>query len=197
MLAINSVIPLVWNNCMSEKKQPYPYRSLGAKLKKLREKLQETVTDVSGAVEIDAQDLARFELGKERPSEDILALLISHFAIKEDEAVSLWNLAGYERKATNDEPRADFVADDDRAPAMVTAGDVRIVYTDIVHVVANNYGVVLNFMQGGGPNNQPLIISRVGMSREHAASVLELLQRTLSQSEQKQLPESGTPKEDS
>jgi hypothetical protein len=60
--------------------------------------------------------------------------------------------------------------------------------------MVNNYGVVMNFMQGGGPNMQPLAVARVGMSKEHAKSVLDVLKQTLSQSEQgptlqKALPE--------
>ena len=39
-------------------------------------------------------------------------------------------------------------------------------------------------MQTTGPNNQPLAVSRIGMSKEHAKSVLELLQQTLNQQNQ-------------
>ena len=54
----------------------------------------------------------------------------------------------------------------------------------------------MTFLQGAGPNNQPLAVSRVGMSKEHARSVLEVLKKTLEQSDdlqeksQKHLPES-------
>jgi hypothetical protein len=43
----------------------------------------------------------------------------------------------------------------------------------------------MNFMQGGGPNAAPASVARVGMSREHAKSVLQILQATLSQTEHK------------
>ena len=66
--------------------------------------------------------------------------------------------------------------------------DLRVVYTDMVHVAVNDFGLVMNFMQTAGPANKPLAIARVGMSREHAKSVLEVLQRTLAQSEPRQLP---------
>jgi hypothetical protein len=51
--------------------------------------------------------------------------------------------------------------------------------------MVNNYGVVMNFMQGGSPNSSPSSVARVGMSREHAKSVLKILQTTLSQTEHK------------
>lgn len=171
---------------MNKDKQEYPYRDLGSTLKRLRQRLQETVAEVSGAVEIEAHHLQAIEQGKERPPEEILLLLISHFAVKEDEATKLWDLAGYDKNALPNEWMRD--SDTSKPPVYVMPMDVRIAYTDMVHVMANNYGVVVNFMQGAGPNNQPMIVSRVGMSKEHAQSLIELLQRTLQRLEPKQLP---------
>lgn len=173
-----------------------PYRLLGEKLRSLRQKHSESLVEVSGAVEIDPEVLDQIENGTERPSEDILLLLISHFSSRDPEADHLWQLAGYERSAQN-EPIMG--AGDQYAPqpaVMVLPIDARIVYTDTVHVVANNHGVVMNFLQNAGPNNQTIAVSRVGMSREHAKNMLELLQRTLGQSEQKQIsPELKNTKE--
>lgn len=170
---------------MKRDEHGYPYKPLGLKLKRLRIQRQETVAEVSGAVEIDVDMLQDIETGARRPSEDILMLLISHFAPKEDEATTLWELAGYDPERNNDMNDDTTV----RQTVMVMPMDVRIVYTDMVHVVVNDFGVVMNFMQGAGPSNQPLAIARVGMSREHAQSVLEVLQKTLADSEPKPLPE--------
>jgi transcriptional regulator with XRE-family HTH domain len=162
-----------------------PFERLGRQLKKMRVNRKESLAEVSGAVEIEADHLSVIEQGKNRPSEDILLLLISHFEIKEEEAEKLWELAGY----LPDEPTTD----DKHQAVVLNAEDLKIVYTDMVHVSVNDFGVIMNFMQGGGPNSQPLAISRVGMSREHAISVLELLQKTLS-AHQKQLPSPKTSK---
>lgn len=171
---------------MSKKNVNSPFQQLGAELKQTREKRRESLAEVSGAVEIDIDALAEFEKGILRPTEDVLLLLISHFAIKEDYATKLWELAGYDQQ---DVPATHMMNDEyGRIQPMVAVmpADVRIAYTDMVHVMVNNYGVVMNFMQGAGPNNQPLAIARIGMSKEHARSVLEVLQRTLQQSEQSQ-----------
>ncbi len=153
---------------------------------------QESLAEVSGAVEIDIDVLQTIEQGKTRPNEDILLLLISHFAIKEDEAETLWDLAGYDKAIL---PVVSSINDDLSAKpvVIVTPQDLKIVYTDMVHVAVNNYGVIMNFMQGAGQNSQPLAIARVGMSREHALSVLEVLQQTLSAKPLKELP---APKKD-
>ncbi len=169
---------------MSKEKQEFPYSSLGALLKSMRQKRQESLAEVSGAVEIEVDSLTAIEKGTTLPAEDILLLLISHFNIKEDEATKLWEQAGYDKRDTE----VVTTNTEAQAPVMIMPGDLRIVYTDIAHIMVNDYGVVLNFMQGAGPNNQPLAVARVGMSREHAKSVLELLQRTLAETEQKNLP---------
>lgn len=170
------------------KEQEYPYRQLGTALRKLRQKQRETVADVSGAVEIEIDMLTAFELGTRRPDKDILLLLISHFGVPENEAAALWETAGYDQRDMN----ATFTVADDaqnsQTPVVVLPGDARIIYTDLAHIMVNNHGVVLNFMQSAGPSNQPMIVSRLGMSREHAKSVLEMLRRTLAETEQKHLP---------
>lgn len=171
---------------MSETNREFPYKPLGSRLKRVREKLQESLAEASGAVEIELDALNRIEQGKERPSEDILLLLISHFALKEDEATNLWDLAEYDK---HDLPVVNMVNDQEGGASILAASsDVRINYTDMIHVTLNKYGVVLNFMQSNGPGGQPLIISRVGMSREHANSVLETLQKTLDITVTKALP---------
>lgn len=163
--------------------QQNPYQKLGSKLKAARELRKESLAEVSGAVEIDSSALEGYERGEQRPSEDVLMLLVSYFDINEAEAGRLWDLAGYA------DPHADTTQNIMDMPqiAMLMPMDARIVYTDRVHVMVNNYGVVMNFMQTSPASSQPLAVARVGMSREHAQSVLEVLQKTLAQNEQNQV----------
>jgi transcriptional regulator with XRE-family HTH domain len=178
-----------------QSKNKKPFESLGTTLKRLRTKRQESLAEVSGAVEIDIDTLTSIEQGNARPSEDILLLLISYFSVKEDMATKLWDLAGYSQ---DELPIANMSndANGDSQPAItVMSPDAKVMYTDMVHVMVNNYGVVMNFMQGAGPGNQPMVVARVGMSKEHARSVLEVLQQTIDQNEaltkpKKSLPES-------
>jgi transcriptional regulator with XRE-family HTH domain len=158
-----------------------PYRSLGRQLKELRTRVNESLAEASGAVEIDARDLAGFELGKSRPAEDVLLLLISHFGVKDDEAVKLWEMAGY---GMDKIPSAQ-VNNIEQLPLL--SSDNRVLFTDIVDIVVNKYGVVMNFMQTG-PGNSTTHVARVGMSREHAKSILQILQATLDKTEQQNLP---------
>ena len=181
---------------MDHQQSPSPYKPLGKRLKALRDKAKESLAEASGAVEIDVKQLASYELGRARPSEDVLLLLISHFGALDDEAVRLWELAGYGLPAALPAPERD------KSETKPTQ-EGHILFTDIVDIMVNNYGVVMNFMQSRGPNSNPTTVSRVGMSREHAKSVLQILQATLAQTERnvpklpKKLisPEPGTPDE--
>ncbi len=176
---------------MSEPNKQNPFETLGTQLRQLREKRQETLAEVSGAVEIEPDSLSAMEDGTVRPGEDILLLLISHFAAKEDVATKLWELAGFDK----DELPVQNVANNVHVQTqngVVVPGDTQIVYTDMVHVMVNNYGVIMNFMQTAGQDNQPMAVSRVGMSKEHAKSVLEVLQKTLSLHDPKTLPTKST-----
>jgi transcriptional regulator with XRE-family HTH domain len=149
-----------------------PYKPLGNHLRYLREQTQESVAEVSGAVEIDIDVLERIEQGKERPPEDILMLLINHFNMQDNEAVQLWELAGYE-----DIKGEKFLLPTDMIgkPMMVLlAMDMRIMYSDGIQASVNKSGVTLNFTQGKG---QP--VARVGMSLEQANVVLQTLQTAL------------------
>lgn len=161
-----------------------PFKLLGGQIKSVRENAKETLPEVSGAVEVDLDIMLQYENGEARPSEEVLLLLISHFDISDNEATKLWELAGYNED--------EFMVNDmDSEPKKYVGSnilDLRIAYTDMIHVVANNQGVVMNFMQGSGPNGQPLIVSRLGMSQEHAKGILELLRETLEQVDKKDQP---------
>jgi transcriptional regulator with XRE-family HTH domain len=176
-----------------------PYQQFGQLLADIRRRLKESLGEVSGAVELDESAVSSYERGESRPSEDILMLLINHFDIKDDEADTLWELAGYDKNGSQ--------PDDIQTTAqtfMMVPFDARIVYTDTAHVMINNYGVIMNFMQSG-QNNQPVAVARVGMSLEHAKSVLEVLQKTISQADAEAAkdtkylssPKSGHTKKDS
>lgn len=151
----------------------------------MRQRLQESLGETSGAVEIAVEQLDNYERGSERPSEDILMLLISHFGLPDDEAVKLWDLAGYDhrRRRFLDDRDDDNGYDDPphRQPAqiMLLALDNRVLYTNGAEVVTDNSGVVVNFNQAGPSGQAAYAVSRIGMSYDQAELLLLTLQRAL------------------
>ena len=58
-----------------------------------------------------------------------------------------------------------------------------IYYTDNIHISTNPDGVVMDIIQRVGPTNQARIVSRIGMSREHAKKFSQELSKLLALTE--------------
>ena len=172
---------------MGKQSETAPFAQLGDKLKHARHTIQESLAEVAGAVEIGEEDYRDIESGIMRPSEEILMLLIQHFAMQDEEAMQLWELAGYSR---DDDKESDVSAT--RTVVMAFAMDPRVVYSDQVQINGNKHGIVLNFLQPSNGTIPALPVARVGMSREQGKHLLGVLQETLAQldkmHEPKQLP---------
>lgn len=155
-----------------------PFIPLGDRLKNLREAKNESIDDVSGAVEIEPAELAQIESGKNRPSEDILLLLCNHFDLEGNDMNDMWNLAGYERpRPINDNP---FNSESPNQQTMMVMLDPRVMYSDSVEAIAGDRGVTLHFSQmHAGLDGKPLLISRIGMSRVQAEQLLGILHQVL------------------
>lgn len=163
-----------------------PFATLGKHLRYLREQHSESLAEVSGAVEIDERSLARIEDGVERPAEDILLLLINHFDMQDQEAVQLWELAGYDnREQQNDLTKLeDIIAEatgqaGQQRPVMVVMGmDVRTMYSDNVELVASSSGITFTFNQDN-VHKQSVPVSRIGMSYDQAERLCLALQKVI------------------
>lgn len=177
--------------------QKLPFKALGERLRSVRQKLQESAFEVCGAVEIDPELLERIESGVERPSEDILQLLINHFDLH-DQAENLWSLAGYDSPSSHDHEDSNdsHQARPGQQAMMIMAVDPRVVYSDQVQVTANRSGVVLNFAQNTIVSQPPLMAARVGMSREQAMDVARAIQEALQRSQPKRLPRPSSKKDE-
>jgi DNA-binding XRE family transcriptional regulator len=154
------------------------YAKFGHVLTTLRRRFHETKRELSMALELSEDELVKLEKGVKRPSEDLVEQVISHYELDDNMAQSMWLLAGYSQ-----DDRLEELAQ--IQTALMPIAELKINYTDMVHVSVNNFGVVINFMQNGGPANQPVVVSRLGMSKEHALSVIDVLQRTILASSQK------------
>lgn len=171
-----------------------PFTTLGRHLRYVREQQSKTLAEVSGAVEIDEKSLELIEAGKERPSEDILMLLISHFGMNDQQAVRLWELADYGGELPSYRG-GDTGQDINKQVVMLIATDPKTVYSDEVEAIANKAGVTLTFSQASGPKSST-VVSKIGMSQEQAGEVIRQIQLALLKSKyepgKRQLPPTAT-----
>ncbi len=156
----------------------YPFKSLGLSLQRHRQRFNQSISEVSGAVEIDEQKLVLIENGKKRPTEDILLLLIAHFKLSDDDATKLWDQAGYASE-TNPVIDEDIIK---YPPILLMIPiDTKVIYSDKTEVVANPNGLVINFMQQPNGAYQSQTVSRIGMSTEQAKTFANILNQTIQQ----------------
>lgn len=146
-----------------------PYKGIGLRLRKLREAANESIVEVSGAVEIDTETLTKIESGEQRPEEEVLMLLLSHFKVSDQESVKFWELAGYGQ----DDPK-QTVQDQLQQIMMVLPFDNRVAFSDTANVSGNTNGLVVTFGLSAG-NVQPQTVARIGMSLDQAQKLSELL----------------------
>lgn len=163
----------------------FPYKNIGERLRRWRQRVHESVAEVSGAVEIDSEQLHKIEAGQVLPSEDILMLLISHLDVQEKDARMILEQAGYARNAFDTTGLSNMDEQIIKQMLMIIPFDNRILYSDSVNISATPQGVVMDFLQNGS-NPQPATISRIGMSLEHAARMQKLLTEILAKTGQPQ-----------
>lgn len=169
-------------NIGMEKNEHKPYRALGDRLKFLREQWKQSIDEVSGTLEIDEKALKAIEAGTALPEVETLDMLISHFLLTDDQADDLRELAEESQKPTSEHTASTTLEDIfSKQIVMYLPIDNRVVYTDSMHANVNDHGVVLQFMQHLPNTSQPAVVSRVGMSREHAERMITVIQQTLKQ----------------
>ncbi len=60
-----------------------------------------------------------------------------------------------------------------------------ILYSDNIYMTSHEFGIVIDFGQKMGPTNDTHIVSRIGMSREHAKKFLSELGKMIAITEGK------------
>ena len=162
-----------------------PFITLGKHLKTVRELASQSLAEVSGAVEIDENQLKLIESGLKRPEEDVMLLLISYFNLADKEALHLWELADYDSDLTEhidlnqNEPEEHAVHQLMQKPMiMLLSMDIRTMYSDGFEVTWNDAGMTLNFTQSTN-KGQGQTVARVGMSNKQVENVIKCLESAL------------------
>ncbi|MCA9333954.1 helix-turn-helix transcriptional regulator [Candidatus Saccharibacteria bacterium] len=151
------------------------HKKIGEFLKLRREKLHESLAEVSGAVEIDLDTLHKIETGRVMPSEDILISLLSHFDVDEADAKKLLDIADYDKITDADEAL--------RQVFMVVPFDTRVLHIDEAQVRAKKDSVTIEFTQDLSGAQSTSTVSKVGMSKAQAIELANAIRAAIAQSE--------------
>lgn len=173
------------------------YQSFGKYLKKIRLEAKKTIDDVSGAVELPVAQLQKIEAGEVRPHQDLVYLLASYFKLGQYKMTTMLNLAGYkEHKSSNEDIKDNFQAILEKiighklgdGPQIMVAfsnegssNDQLAVFTNGMRFSVNNQGMIIEFLQQKNSRHKKAykVVSRVGMSIDHAHKLKDTLQQAL------------------
>ena len=118
------------------------------------------------------------------PTAAHIEVLALHYSLREPEAQRLLELAGHEPQPF------DLELDAANLDLGILSKDMEMLfapvfYTDMVNVAVTDFGITINFIQSGSENEKPVIVSRVGMSHEHAQSIVTVIKEALKESSRK------------
>ena len=165
------------------------FEDLALKLREHRQRKKESITVVADVIGVDRTYLSKLENGHERPSIEILNNLVRHYSLSENEANDLFLAAGYRSGVVISRKEENMDKTDKPIQPGVQInlnGNLPVLYSDSVFITSNPYGVSLDFAVNMGPTNQQNVVSRIGMSKEHAKALAETILRQLSVPNQKQ-----------
>lgn len=166
------------------------YEEFGLKLKFYRSRHQESISQVAEAIDVDRTYLSKLENGHERPTEAMINLLTNHFALSIVEALELSLAAGYTGRTIAGETKEVNMNDPNQTGAqkgleIKVPDNVQVLYSDSVWVTRSPWGVVFDFAQGMGPTNHQNVVSRIGMSIDHARALKDLLTKKIAEEDSK------------
>jgi DNA-binding XRE family transcriptional regulator len=157
--------------------QQYPFAALGAQIRQYREQWNQSLVELSHTLELDASVLEAIESGKTLPNEDVLDMIIEHFLLTDEQADDLIKIIDDYDNNTQEAIAKGLEEFMHKQMVMVMPLENKVVYTDSMQATVNKGGVVLQFFQNAQGQNVP--VSKVGMSREHAEKMIEVLRATI------------------
>jgi len=162
---------------------------IGKKIKMLRKSQGESLVQLSKAIDMDRSYLNKVELGTIKPSSKLLERIIVHYSVEGNEANRLRQIAGYipVKVVLNDGRKENSQLMVEQPVAQMTQVNVNplqtpVLYTDSTFVTASEFGLVLDVAQTINGQQQN-IVTRIGMSFDHAKKLIQVMQDTIDKNE--------------
>lgn len=163
----------------------------GHRIRMYRVQKGENITQAAKGLELDRTYLSRLENGHLQPTRKLLEKICEYYLIPEDEASEIYTLAGYagkdivmqNKKGEGVERRMEGNQISESRGAkgieLNVPSNAVVLYTDSAFVTTNEFGICIDFAQRLGSTNKHNVVTRVGMSKEHARALIKVLQERL------------------
>lgn len=123
---------------------------------------------------------SRLENGKEKPSPDLLNKIAVEYNLPLEDQRLLSQLAGYTTNAESEGGNTSVATQAlQEVQIKVNAEALPVLFSDSMFVTVSENGVVFDFAQKVGPTNEQQIVTRVGVSYNHAEKIHKLLGQQL------------------
>ncbi len=160
------------------------------KLRKVREEQKYTLEQVANAIGVSKVYLSNLENGYEKPSSATLGKLREFYKLNKDFAFEATETANDSSLSSSDTSKevSSMPEEQKQKPAGQTQTQtlqikvpetLNVLYSDSAFVTASRFGLVFDFAQTVGPTNQQNVVARIGMSKEHAESLMRVLQQKI------------------
>lgn len=127
---------------------------------------------------ISSQYLSRVENGRQKPSKNTLEVIIQKYQLPLEDAERLRDQYGYST-AGSSHVRIQAVSDNPGVLMPKINLDpvaIPVSYSDALLITSDDFGIVINAGQKNPLTNDIQIVSRIGVSLNHAIKVLEALE---------------------
>ncbi len=152
----------------------------GKLLKGHRKKTGKSLKAVGKDIGINYSYLSKIEKGIQRPSVELLNKLVTYYKLNNSQTGKIFHFAGYKREEVTMNNQSQFnKSNQNKTQISIDPKNNQILYTDHIHVTSSPFGLVLDIGQKMGPTTKAFIVSRIGMSAEHAKALVNLLNRAL------------------
>lgn len=159
-------------------------------IKRMRLSRGMSTVEAADKLSISAQYLSRLENGRQKPSEALLLKMKDVYQLAPEDATLLLSAAGLE---TANVGLGQVVGGQQMVmPSMVKLDPLKtpIYYTNALFVSSDEFGINVDAGQKA-PNNEIQIVTRIGLSLEHAVRLHQILGEHISRS--KKLRSENTP----
>lgn len=158
---------------------------LGNELKKLRENNGLTVRKIANLMGVDYSLINRFEKGSRRPTNLQLEKYKSALKLSPDQYNNLRLLGGYDKESNTQNNDQLLESDPAVKQTVEFPPNVSVLFSDSIFFTVSPYGVVMNFAQKIDLTNKQIVVSRIGINKDHAVVMIEKLKELLSKIETK------------
>ncbi|HVT01479.1 MAG TPA: DUF3467 domain-containing protein [Patescibacteria group bacterium] len=164
-------------------------QNLGKKIRELRMNNNLTMEQLATRAKIHPTLLSKIENGSRKPSITVIRALSSELNLNETDINYLLSLISastpFEQKLNNNSEGEEVKKSMDefankKNPIEVKVPDnLPVLYSDVAMVTSSPYGIVFDFAQNVGPTTTRNVVSRVGISVEHAKALLQVLSKKI------------------